>query len=113
VPTQVILASGDPIATDVVALGLIKAFGRWDLVTAKGVWEQVQIRRAMALGLGARGPHEIEFLTADLTGAIVPSPRWSSTFAVMLALFMYNMDTGLSASMGRFIACAIWRMSGK
>jgi uncharacterized protein (DUF362 family) len=68
VPTQVILASGDPIATDVVALGLIKAFGRWDLVTAKGVWEQVQIRRAMALGLGARGPHEIEFLTADLTG---------------------------------------------
>ena len=63
-----ILASGDPIATDVVALGLIKAFGRWDLVTAKGVWEQVQIRRAMALGLGARGPHEIEFLTADLTG---------------------------------------------
>jgi hypothetical protein len=22
----------------------------------------------MALGLGARGPHEIEFLTADLTG---------------------------------------------
>ncbi|RPJ28375.1 MAG: DUF362 domain-containing protein, partial [Planctomycetaceae bacterium] len=53
VPTQVILASGDPIATDVVALGLIKTFGRWDLVTTKGVWEQVQIRRAIALGLGA------------------------------------------------------------
>src|SRR5688572_277600 len=52
--TQVILASGDPIATDVAALGLIKAFGRWDLVAAKGVWEQVQIQRAMALGLGAR-----------------------------------------------------------
>jgi uncharacterized protein (DUF362 family) len=67
-PTQVILASGDPIATDVVALGLIKAFGRWDLVTTKGVWEQMQIRRAMALGLGARGPHEIELLTADLVG---------------------------------------------
>jgi uncharacterized protein (DUF362 family) len=28
VSTQVIIASGDPIATDVVALGLIKAFGR-------------------------------------------------------------------------------------
>jgi uncharacterized protein (DUF362 family) len=68
VSTQVILASGDPIATDVVALGLIKAFGRWDLVTAKGVWEQGQIRRAMALGLGAHGPHEIELLTADLAG---------------------------------------------
>jgi uncharacterized protein (DUF362 family) len=68
VPTQVVLASGDPIATDVVALGLIKALGRWDLVTGKGVWEQVQIRRAVALGLGARAPEEIEFLTADLTG---------------------------------------------
>jgi hypothetical protein len=39
-------------------------------VTAKGVWEQAQIRRAMALGLGARGPHEIELLTADLPGGI-------------------------------------------
>jgi uncharacterized protein (DUF362 family) len=66
VPTQVILASGDPIATDVVALGLIKAYGRWDLVTAKGVWEQVQIRRAIALGLGARGPKEVELVTEDL-----------------------------------------------
>ena len=68
VPTQVILASGDPIATDVVALGLIKSFGRWDLVTAKGVWEQVQIQRAITLGLGARGPREVELRTADLTG---------------------------------------------
>ncbi len=67
-PTQVILASGDPIAIDVVALGLIKTFGRWDLVTAKGVWEQVQIQRAIALGLGARGPHEVGLLTEDLTG---------------------------------------------
>ena len=66
--TQVILASGDPIATDVVALGLIKAFGRWDLVAAKGVWEQVQIQRAMALGLGARGPHEVALVAEDLTG---------------------------------------------
>jgi uncharacterized protein (DUF362 family) len=68
VPTQVILASGDPIATDVVALGLIKASGRWDPVTAKGVWEQVQIRRAMALGLGARGPSEVQLLAEDLAG---------------------------------------------
>jgi uncharacterized protein (DUF362 family) len=68
VPTQVILASGDPVATDVVALGLIKAFGRWDLVTAKGVWEQVQIRRAIALGLGAPGPEEVELVAEDLTG---------------------------------------------
>lgn len=68
VPTRVILASGDPIATDVVALGLIKAFGRWKLVGEQGVWEQTQIRRAMALGLGARGPDEVELVVEDLDG---------------------------------------------
>jgi uncharacterized protein (DUF362 family) len=68
VPTRVILASGDPIAMDVVVLGLIKAIGRWDPVTTKGVWEQVQIRRAIALGLGARGPEEIELISEDLGG---------------------------------------------
>jgi uncharacterized protein (DUF362 family) len=67
-PTQVILASGDPIATDAVALGLIKAFGRWELVTTKGVWEQVQIRRAIALELGAHGPYEVELVAEDLSG---------------------------------------------
>lgn len=67
-PTRVVLASGDPIAADVIALGVIKTFGKWELVTAKGVWEQIQIRRAIALGLGARGPQEVEFLAEDLTG---------------------------------------------
>jgi uncharacterized protein (DUF362 family) len=78
VPTQVILASGDPIATDVVALGLIKAYGRWDLVTTKGVWEQKQIQRAMALELGARGPHEVELVSEDLSGG-------SRDFAALVA----------------------------
>jgi uncharacterized protein (DUF362 family) len=68
VPTQVILASGDPIATDVVALGLIKAFDRWDLVSTKGVWEQVQIQRAIALELGVRGPGDVELVSDDLGG---------------------------------------------
>jgi hypothetical protein len=31
------------------------------------VWEQVQIQRAIALGLGARGPEEVELVTQDLT----------------------------------------------
>jgi uncharacterized protein (DUF362 family) len=78
VPTQVILASGDPIATDVVALGLIKAFGRWDLVTKKGVWDQAQIQRAIALGLGAHGPDEVALVTEDLSGG-------SADFATLLA----------------------------
>ena len=79
VPTRVILASGDPVATDVVALGLIKAFGRWDLVR-KGVWEQVQIRRAIAPDSGPTAHIQMSFL-ADLSEwPIPPSPRWSSTF---------------------------------
>lgn len=68
-PTRLILASGDPVAADVVALGLIKAYGRWGLVTGKGVWEQMQIRTAIALGLGARGPAEMELVVEDLAGA--------------------------------------------
>jgi uncharacterized protein (DUF362 family) len=78
VSTQVIMASGDPIATDVVALGLIKTFGRWERVTSKGVWEQIQIQRAIALGLGARGPHEVELMAEDLTGG-------SGGFAALIA----------------------------
>ncbi len=74
-PTRVILASGDPVAADVIALGLIRAFGRSELVAAKGVWEQTQIRRAIALGLGARGPDEVKLLADDLTGN---SPEFSS-----------------------------------
>lgn len=68
VPTRIVMASGDPVATDVVALALIKAFGRWEQVTARGVWDQVQIRRAIALGLGARGPEEVELIAEDLSG---------------------------------------------
>jgi len=67
-PTRLILASGDPVAADVVALGLIKAHGRWGLVMEKGIWEQVQIRTAIALGLGARGPAEVALAVEDLTG---------------------------------------------
>jgi hypothetical protein len=60
-----------------VALGLIKAFGRWELVTTKGVWEQVQIQRTIALGLGARRPEKVELVTEDLTGG-------SRAFAVLI-----------------------------
>lgn len=68
VPTRVILASGDPIATDVVALAIIKHFDRWELVGSKGVWDQIQIQRAIGLALGARGPHEVELVAEDLAG---------------------------------------------
>lgn len=50
----VVLASGDRIAADVIGLGLIKHYNRWQDVADKGVWEQRQIRRAVELGLGVK-----------------------------------------------------------
>lgn len=51
--TGLILASGDAVAADLVGLGLIKAHGRWAMVTDKAVAEQRQIVHARELGLGA------------------------------------------------------------
>lgn len=63
-----ILASTDPVALDVVGLGILKHYGKADHVVGKGVWEQVQVRRAIALGLGARSGKEVEVVARDLTG---------------------------------------------
>jgi len=62
-PTGVIIASGDPVAADIVGLGIIQAAGRWDMVTGKDVWEQKQIRHALALGLG-RDKERIDLVAA-------------------------------------------------
>src|SRR3989344_3797975 len=50
--TNLIIASGDRVAADIVGLGIIKSFGNWKMVTEKDVWEQRQIKRAVELGLG-------------------------------------------------------------
>jgi hypothetical protein len=55
----------------------------------KGVWEQIQIRRAMALRLGARAPYEGVFLTADLAGD-------NRAFATLVADIRYH--AGLMAN---------------
>lgn len=67
--TNLIMASGDRVAADVVGLGIIKAFGIWPKVTAKGVWEQRQIRRAVELGIGVRSAREMELIAASLDGS--------------------------------------------
>ena len=51
--TGVIIASGDRVAADAVGLGVIKSFGLWDMVTAKDVWDQRQIRTALEIGAGS------------------------------------------------------------
>ncbi|MCI0526471.1 MAG: DUF362 domain-containing protein [Nitrospira sp.] len=66
--TDMILASGDRIAADVVGLGLIKSFGKWDDVAKIGVWEQRQIRHAQWLGLGVQEKKSLEMATKLLEG---------------------------------------------
>jgi uncharacterized protein (DUF362 family) len=65
--TNLILASGDPVALDAVALGLLKSLGRSERIAAQAVWENGQIQRAIALGLGVRGPEHIELVAEDLS----------------------------------------------
>ncbi len=62
--TESIIASGDRVAADIVGLGLIKSFGRWEPVASKSVWEQRQIARALELGLG-KGRGEIKFAAGE------------------------------------------------
>jgi uncharacterized protein (DUF362 family) len=65
--TDLIIASADRVAADIVGLGLIKSFGKWGMVTGKDVWEQKQIKRAIELGIG-KGKGEIELLTGEGEG---------------------------------------------
>lgn len=50
--TNLIIASADRVAADVAGLGLIKSFGKWEMVASKDVWAQKQIMTAVALGIG-------------------------------------------------------------
>lgn len=50
--TNVIIASGDRVAADIIGLGLIRSFGKWEDVVSKPVWEQTQIKTAISLGIG-------------------------------------------------------------
>jgi uncharacterized protein (DUF362 family) len=61
--TNLIIASGDRIAADVVGLALLKHFDKWEGVSKIGVWEQRQIRRAQLLGLGVGEKGAIELVT--------------------------------------------------
>lgn len=56
---DLVIASGDRIANDVVGLGIIKHFRAWPAVCDKGVWEADQIHHAVELGLGVQSPERI------------------------------------------------------
>jgi uncharacterized protein (DUF362 family) len=61
-----VVATRDIVASDVVGLAIMKALGTKAEIQEKSPWDQTQIRRAVELGLGARGPYEIELHIAGL-----------------------------------------------
>ena len=63
---NVLLFSGDRVALDAVAVALIRSYGAWPKVQGKTVWAQRQIKRAGELGLGVRGPNQMELVVRSL-----------------------------------------------
>jgi uncharacterized protein (DUF362 family) len=70
---NLIVASGDRIANDIVGLSVIKSFGLWPMITEKDVWDQGQIQRGLELKIGQnRDGIEIVASSLDEQGALDP-----------------------------------------
>ena len=61
----VILAGNDRIAIDAVGIAILRSLGTTDAVARGKIFEQDQISRAAALGLGVDQPEKIDLVTAD------------------------------------------------
>jgi uncharacterized protein (DUF362 family) len=62
---EVIVASKDRVAVDAIGVALLRIHGAIGPITKGSVFEQSQIKRAVELGLGAKAPKDINFLTRD------------------------------------------------
>ena len=61
-----VIASSDLVANDVIGLALLKTLGTIEEIQEKSVWDQPQIKRAVELGLGVKGPSEITLRTYNI-----------------------------------------------
>jgi uncharacterized protein (DUF362 family) len=61
----VLLLGSDRVAIDAVGVALLRLHGGNRTISAGRVFDQEQIARAAELGLGARGPEQIELVTDD------------------------------------------------
>jgi uncharacterized protein (DUF362 family) len=62
---NVMIAGDDRVAVDAVGLAVLKDLGANQAIMGRRIFEQEQIARAVELNLGARGPADIELVTAD------------------------------------------------
>jgi uncharacterized protein (DUF362 family) len=65
VDARVVLASTDRVAIDAVGVAVLRYFGTTPAVGQGPIFQQEQIARAVALGLGVDGPEKIELVTGD------------------------------------------------
>lgn len=62
---NVIIAGTDRVAIDAVGLSILKEQGSNSTIMGRKVFEQDQMKHAVAIGLGVSGPDEIGILTKD------------------------------------------------
>lgn len=60
---NVILAGTDRVALDAVGLAVLMDLGANETIMGRRIFEQDQIKRAVEIGLGAKGPDQIEIVT--------------------------------------------------
>ena len=69
VDAGVVLAASDRVAIDAVGVAILRHLGTTREVERGRIFEQEQIARAAELGIGVRGPEQIEIVTDDAAGA--------------------------------------------
>ena len=65
VTPQVMVLGADRVAVDAVGVAILRMHGGNATISRGRVFEQEQIARAVRLGLGVRGPDEIDLITDD------------------------------------------------
>lgn len=65
---NVMVAGTDRVAVDAVGLAILKELGSNDAIMGTPIFAQEQMARAVEVGLGARGPQDIEVVSDDAEG---------------------------------------------
>jgi uncharacterized protein (DUF362 family) len=63
---DLLLLSGDRVALDMIALGVLRAYGVWPKVQGKRIDVQRQIKRAADLNLGVSDTQRIELVSQTI-----------------------------------------------
>jgi uncharacterized protein (DUF362 family) len=70
---DVVVAGTDRVAVDAVGLAILRDLGANDAIMGTPIFAQEQMARAVEVGLGVSGPHEIALVSDDADGATYAS----------------------------------------